>query len=213
MPEPVGRGIPGGAPDKPWGLFKQPDQRSCGAASLVVARILGDPAYDLYVAGGSLDNPRTVAGAKVVQERFRAETLTMHQRITGLADVSGKPQVPWPRTFGTPPWAVARQLSGTRAADGSRATYSWHVARTSLTQAYSRLLDAGRAGRVSAIFIGSTWIPRHVVLVAGINPAGALQVYDPARGRLSELDRLAFTGGDIDIAGWDVAWFVVTPDG
>jgi len=28
---------------------------------------------------------------------------------------------------------------------------------------------------------------------------------------VSELRRLAFLRGEIDIAGWDVAWFVVTP--
>ena len=84
----------------------------------------------------------------------------MHRRITGLADTSGRPQVPWPRKFGTPPWAVARQLSATPAADGSTTAYAWHVARTSLPSAYERLLDSTAAGRVAAIFIGSTWLPR-----------------------------------------------------
>jgi hypothetical protein len=135
----------------------------------------------------------------------------MHQHVTGLADTSGKPQIPWPRKYGTPPWAVARQLSGTPAADGTRATYGWHLARTSLPSAYQRLLDAARAGRVSSVFIGSTWLPRHVVLVVDATSSGSLHVYDPARGELEELDRLAFQGSRIDIAGWDVAWFVVTP--
>jgi hypothetical protein len=65
---------------------------------------------------------------------------------------------------------------------------------------------------VSSIFIGSTWLPRHVVLVVDATTSGGLHVYDPARGVLTELDRLAFTGGRIEIAGWNVAWFVVTPD-
>ena len=197
-------------PEAPWGLFVQPDQRSCGAASLVVARFLGDPEYRKLLEGGSVTSPRTVAGDAALRERFKTETLTMHQRITGLADTSGKPQIPWPRKFGTPPWAVARQLSATLGADGTTTAYSWHVARTSLSTAYQRLLDATTAGRVAAIFIGSTWLPRHVVLVVG--SAGAtVQVYDPARGRLSSLDKVAFTGSRIDIAGWNVAWMVVTP--
>jgi hypothetical protein len=201
------------SPGQPWELFVQPDQRSCGATAMVVARILGDPAYAQYVEGtGGLQNARTVAGARALEERFRTEALAMHARITGLSDVSGRPQIPWPRKYGTPPWAVARQLSATRAADGTTTPYSWHLARTELAQAYSRLLDASRAGRVSAIFIGSTWIPRHVVLVVDATPRGTLHVYDPARGRLPELDRFAFLGNRIDIAGWDVAWMVVTPD-
>jgi hypothetical protein len=179
---------------------------------MVVARFLGDPEYRKLLEGGSLTSPRTLAGDTALRERFKSETLAMHQRITGLADVSGKPQVPWPRKFGTPPWAVARQLSGTVGTDGTRATYSWHVARTSLPAAYQRLLDASRAGRVSAIYVGTTWVPRHVALVVDATERDTLHVYDPARGRLDELDRLAFTGNQVDIAGWDVGWFVVTPD-
>jgi hypothetical protein len=195
----------------PWQLFVQPDQRSCGAAAMVVARFLGDPVYRTLLEGGSLTSPRTLAGDTALRERFTTETLAMHQRITGLADVSGRPQVPWPRKLGTPPWAVARQLSGTVGADGTRATYSWHVARTSLPGAYQRLLDASQAGRVSAIYIGTTWVPRHVALVVEATARGTRNVYDPARGRLDELDRLAFLGNRVDIAGWDVAWVVVTP--
>jgi hypothetical protein len=197
--------------EAPWGLFVQPDQRSCGAAAMVVARFLGDPAYRSQLEG-TLESPRTLAGNTALRERFTRETLAMHQRITGLADVSGQAQIPWPRKFGTPPWAVARQLSGTPAADGTRATYSWHVARTSLSGAYQRLLDAAATSRVSAIFVGNTWLPRHVVLVVDATPSSTLRVYDPARGRLHELGRSAFLGGEIDIAGWDDAWFVVTPD-
>lgn len=198
-------------PEAPWGLFVQPDQRSCGAASLVVARFLGDPAYRELLEGGSLTSPRTVAGEAALRERFEAETLSLHRQITGLADTSGRPQVPWPRKFGTPPWAVARQLSRTPGADGTTTPYGWHVARTSLSSAYQRLLDATQADRVAGLFVGSTWVPRHVVLVVGATGA-TLEVYDPARGRLHTLDKVTFTGSRIDIAGWDVAWMVVTPD-
>jgi hypothetical protein len=201
-------------PDQPWDLFVQPDQRSCGATALVVARILGDPEYAAYVDGTTdLAHARTVAGDLRLKERFRAEALTMHRRITGISDVSGRAQIPWPRAFGTPPWAVARQLSATPSADGTPATYSSHVARIGLSGAFNRLLAAGDAGRVSSIFVGSTWLPRHVVLVVDRTAAGTVHVFDPARGRVSELDRAAFTGRKIGIAGWDVAWFVVTPDG
>ena len=178
---------------------------------MVVARFLGDPDYRRLLQGGTLDNPRTVAGDAALRERFKTETLAMHQRITGAADVSGRAQIPWPRAFGTPPWAVARQLSATPAADGTHATYSWHLARTSPTGAHDRLLDATRAGRVSAIFIGSRWLPRHVVLAVDATGTDGLHVYDPAHGQLDTLTRKAFVDGDIDIAGWDTAWFDVTP--
>ncbi len=187
-------------PDAPWNLFVQPDQRSCGATVLVVAKLLADPQYAAYVEG-----------ADGLAARFRAEALAMHQRVTGLADTSGRPQLPWPRAFGTPPWAVARQLGATPAADGSHATYSWRLVRTSQSASYDRLLAAARTGRVSAVYLGSTWIPRHVVLVVDATPQGTLHVYDPAAGRLTELARAAYAGNHVGIAGWDVVWFDVTP--
>ena len=76
------------------GGLRQPDQRSCGAACLVVARMLLDPAY-----------------ADLAARAFRPEVLGMHGRVTGPVDARGALQVPWPRALGTPPWAVARQLS------------------------------------------------------------------------------------------------------
>ena len=191
--------------------LRQPDATTCGAAVLVMARSISDPGYAELLATGL--HPLTgyrLPGA--IQERFAAEALAMHRRTTSSVDVRGAAQLPWPQKYGTPPWAVARQLSGTVGADGTRATYSWHVARTSLPGAYQRLLDATRAGRVSAIYVGTTWVPRHVALVVEATATGTLNVYDPARGRLDELDRLAFLGNRVDIAGWDVAWFVVTPD-
>lgn len=189
-------------PEVPWGDFVQPDQRSCGATAMVVARILNDPAYAAFVEGTG-----------DVRGRFRTEALAMHRRITSLADVSGRAQLPWPRALGTPPWAVARQLSGTRAADGTLASYGWHTCRLSPGTAFDRLLAAAAVGRVSALYLGSTWLPRHVVLVTGSAPTGTVQVFDPAHGRLREVTREAFTGRRVAIAGWDVPWFVVVPHG
>ena len=187
-------------PDLPWNQLVQPDQRSCGAAVLVVARMLGDPTYDAFVGGAGL-----------LSQRFRDEVLAMHRRVTSLAAVSGRAQLPWPQAFGTPPWAVANQLSGTRAADGSLAAYASHLARTSKASSWDRLVAAAGRGRVSAVYIGSTWLPRHVVLVVDAAADGDLHVYDPAGGRLDTLGRDAYTGNRIGIAGWNQAWFDVTP--
>jgi hypothetical protein len=185
-------------PDLPWHLLVQPDQSSCGATVLVVARMLGDPAYDALVEGG---------GAA----RFRSEVLAMHRRITGVADISGRAQLPWPQALGTPPWAVARQLSGTRASDGSQATYTWHLARTNQAVSWDRLVAAAGRGRVSAVYLGSTWLPRHVTLVVAA-AGGTLQVYDPARGQLVAVSRDSYVANRVGVAGWDTVWLDVTPD-
>ena len=75
--------------------LRQPDRRSCGAASLVMARRLVHPRYARLVSD---------------QETFAHEAATLHRRLTSLADTAGGWQVPWPRALGTPPWAVAREL-------------------------------------------------------------------------------------------------------
>ncbi len=88
----------------------QPDERSCGAAVLVVARALLDRGYaELLVSGRHPGTGFVLPGS--LADRFRHETLAMHARVTGLVDAAGRLQVPWPRALGTPPWAVARQLS------------------------------------------------------------------------------------------------------
>jgi hypothetical protein len=102
----------------------QPDHRSCGAAVLVVARALLDQGYaELLVSGRHPGTGLALPGS--LADRFRHEALAMHARVTGPVDAAGRLQVPWPRALGTPPWAVARQLSatgGSAAAGGSVAS-------------------------------------------------------------------------------------------
>ena len=75
--------------------LQQPDRRSCGAASMVMARRLVHPLY---------------AGLVGEQATFAHEVTTLHRRLTSLSDTAGGWQLPWPPAFGTPPWAVAREL-------------------------------------------------------------------------------------------------------
>ncbi len=70
--------------------LRQPDQRSCGAAVLVAAQMLHDPAYAELVLAGR--HPRTgyaLAGG-TAQERFAAECTAMLRRATGAVDVRGR---------------------------------------------------------------------------------------------------------------------------
>lgn len=170
----------------PFGpTLRQPDQRSCGAASLVVARLVLDESY----------------AARAVP-RFAAEVLAAHRGLTGATGPTGRLQVPWPRALGTPPWALARQLSGT----GVRVR--WRLSRWSRPAAYDRLLEGVRAGVPVPVYVGSRWLPRHVVL--GLAAHGdAVEVYDPARGGLTRLDRAGFVGARLGLGRWDVAWFVL----
>lgn len=173
------------------GSLRQPDQRSCGPSSLVVARLLLDERYaGSVLPGGS--------------SRFRDEVLGLHRRVTRPV-LAGRLQLPWPRALGTPPWAVARELSTIPPPAASRARL---VLRRG--PAYERVESALRGGRPVPVYVGSRWLPRHVVLAVGARDEG-LDVYDPAAGRLVAVSRGAFTTSRLRLSGWDRAWFVVLP--
>ena len=181
----------------------QPDNHSCGPASLVVARALRDEGYARLLADGV--HPATGWSLEGdVPQRFAAETLAMHRRITGPIDLGGRLQIPWPRAFGTPFWAVARQLSA--GSDRYRA----RPALSGLP--ISRVRSAVAAGLPVPAYVGDLWSPRHVVLIVGAEPYGGLRVYDPARGRVLSLSAAELEQGALPFGRWNRAWFVVLPE-
>lgn len=163
--------------------LRQPDQRSCGAASVVMARALRDPSYgDLLVVPG----------------RFRAEVLAVHGALTSRRDRAGHPQLPWPRALGTPPWAVARELALLTGADHDVDLVRWRRQDT-----FDRLSTVG-----GVLFVGNAWLPRHVVLV--LPGAGdAARCYNPSSGRVVRFSRAGFVGGRLALGRWQVPWFTV----
>lgn len=163
--------------------LRQPDQRSCGPSSLVAARLLLDPARD-----------RTA---------FAAEVLALHRELTAPV-MFGRAQLPWPRALGTPPWAVARALS-----QWTGRRYRTRVVRFGGRGAAHDAVRAA-AGLPCPLYVGSAWLPRHVVLaVAG--DAG-VEVYDPARGTVEPQPREPYAAGRVTATGrWRVPWFTVLP--
>jgi hypothetical protein len=134
---------------------------------------------------------------------FRERVLALHRRLTSPVDSRGRAQLPWPRALGTPPWAVARHLA---ALVGTPYVTRW--TRTG-RRAVDSLPPAGPLTPV-ALYVGSRWLPRHVVLVVGADAEG-LAVYEPAGGRLVRVARTALAGHRLGLAGWDVPWFSVVP--
>jgi len=191
----------------PWAALVQPDSLSCGPSSLVVARMLADPSYAASLGVAPTGSAALLDSAGVAA-RFRDEVLAMHRRVTSSAAPDGRAQLPWPRRLGTPPWAVARQLAATPGPDGTSVPYGWHLVRTDPATGFARL---SRSPRVTALFLGNDWLPRHIVLVIDTTPERALRVYDPARGRVVLVEREDFTRRRLGVAGWDAPWFVVTP--
>jgi hypothetical protein len=169
----------------------QPDERSCGAAVLVAAQLLTTP-----------------PSAKVAATPgwFRTEVLALHRRITSTRDVSGRWQLPWPRLIGTPPWAIAHHLSAV--------TGRPHHAQLVINRdAAFEQLTAATNGSAVPLYIGNRWLPRHVVLVTGLAPEGALHCYDPARGTVVTMTREAFVSGQLAGSRWHRPWFTILPRG
>lgn len=169
-------------------MLHQPDRRSCGAASLVMARRLVHPRY---------------AGLVGDQATFAHEVATLHQRLTSLADTSGGCQVPWLRAIGTPPWAAAREL---RLLTG--VPYAVHVVRAG-HRTWPHLGGVAPQ-RPAAVFVGDRFLPRHVVLVTGVE-GGHAATYEPASGRTLAVSRERWEQGPLELAGWDRPWLVVSP--
>jgi hypothetical protein len=176
----------------------QPDQRSCGASTLVAARMLIDPDYAERVGGA--------------RDGFAQESLSMHRRVTGFVDVHGLLQVPWPRVIGTPPWAVARQMSALSGPGLPPVDYDVHLVRGDRAALVERIRDAVAADRPVPIYVGDRWLPRHVVLaIARAEPDG-LRVYNPGGGRIVEVRTADFDGSRLPLGRWTKPWFVVLPD-
>ncbi|WP_139978121.1 hypothetical protein [Nocardioides litoris] len=171
------------APPSVAGL-RQPDRRSCGAACVVVAADLAadrDP------------------GAR--RATFGADVLATHRRLVRLV-LRGRPQPPWTRLLGTPPWAVARELSAVTGVRHRVRLVRWGRARRAA--AHDRLQAGG------ALFVGDRWLPRHVVLALP-GPGPEVRVYEPAAGAGVRLDRERTAAGTLRLAGWSHPWFTVTP--
>jgi hypothetical protein len=89
--------------------------------------------------------------------------------------------------------------------------YSWRLARWRRNQAYDRVLAGLQTGLPVPLYVGSGLLPRHVVLLLDEGEAGAVDVYNPARGRLTTMSRDAFVARKLGLGSWHVPWFTVTP--
>ncbi len=163
--------------------LQQPDQVSCGAASVAAARVL--------LTRWRPDDP---------EASIRAE----HRRLTSTLSHRERTQMPWPRRLGTPPWAVANALS---ALTGERIA-TMH-ARPRPAVGYDVLTEQVR-NRPVGVYLGSRWLPRHVVLAFAAPDGGsAVRLFDPARGTVVDVARERWEGNRVGVGGWSHLWFVV----
>lgn len=164
--------------------LQQPDPLSCGATSVVAARVLLRPPW----------RPDDAA------EAIRAE----HRALTSHRTPRGRWQMPWPRRLGTPPWAVAAALGVL----SEQRVASVH-ARPRPELGYE-VLVAQLATRPVAVYVGSRWLPRHVVLALEAPDAGlSIRLFDPGSGRIELVEAGRWRQHRLGIGPWDHLWFVL----
>lgn len=188
--------------------FRQPDQTTCGSSSLIMAKMINTPVYgaDVLAPGGD-----ATVDLVAVTKRFDQAVLSMHRTTGGWKDSAGTWQLPWPTQLGTPPWAVARQMSVTGGSGRPGTKYRARLANPAdLGASYDAVTSAVDAGECVPLFIGDDVMARHVVLVSG-ESGGGLSIYDPSSGSWVTASRDAYISGRIGVAGWSQPWFVVTP--
>lgn len=176
--------------------LRQPDATTCGASVAVLARRLIGGASAATLAGD--------AASGFGAEEFGRRVVATHVRLTSRRDAIGRPQLPWPRALGTPPWALAREMSlltGRRHRVAFVRDRRRHLERLRA--------EASPASPVPA-YVGNRWLPRHVVLVLGPTDAG-LSVYDPAAGFPVEITADDWTAATMHVGGWPRPWLVVVP--
>ncbi|MCH8613385.1 hypothetical protein [Arsenicicoccus dermatophilus] len=174
---------------------RQSTPTTCGSSCLVVARMLADPAYAERVGSGGF-----------AAEERRMPLLTNRIRPWGRVL-----QLPWPRSLGTPPWGAAAVLArvlglGRRGVRRQVVRWSSPATRTAVLDGLS---PGVRSGRCALVYVGSRWLPRHVVLLVPPADGVGVDVYEPAAGQVLPLDTDDFVRGLTTLAGWTRVWLVV----
>lgn len=187
---------------------------TCGSACLTVARMLVDPVFASWVRTGDPHPPGSPAGATQA-ERFAAYERVVMRRTNGVLSGGRRPNLPWPRALGTPPWGALRELEFGAARLGTR--YTLDLLRGAdeygLVERFETLQQVVADGEPALLYIGNAVLPRHIVLVLPGDGDRMLDVYDPGTGRVGHLRRDEVVQHRMRLSGWDVPWVAVRPTG
>lgn len=188
---------------------------TCGSASLTVARMLIDPAFARWVRDGipkdARDDGAPEPDRRTPAQRFAAYEQVVMSRTNALRGPGHRLQLPWPRALGTPPWGARAELEQGASEPGADYRVAWlrRLRGPSLEHAYAALRARVRRGRPALLYVGSAWLPRHVVLVLPPTADHQLDVYEPSAGQVVDLPRQPFVARRLAVAGWDQPWAAV----
>ena len=181
---------------------------------MVMAKMINTPDYGTTILQPGDDG---AIDTDAVKQRFDVAVLAMHVATGGWKDSAGSWQLPWPAQLGTPPWAVARQMSASGGSGVAGTSYRSHLVNPlDPGSSYTAITAAVNAGQSVPLFIGNDVMARHVVLVTGHTQVensddDGLSIYDPSCGRWVSATRAGFVGNNIDVAGWGQPWFTILP--
>lgn len=209
----------------------QSSPTSCGAACLVLARMLIDPGYAQWIVGESGEPAAASAvstvgdagvgtgaagagGADAQLERWRQAQTEVVRRTNAVGRYPGLLQAPWPANLGTPPWGARAELERSCSLPG--VSYEVRMVRFHSDAALGSVFDGTLArvgvGRPVLCYVGSDMMPRHIVLWLRTEPDAPVLQYDPVDGSLTRPVRAAFVGRRMGSAGWDMPWLLLRPD-
>ncbi|MDO4785000.1 MAG: hypothetical protein Q3997_07955 [Propionibacteriaceae bacterium] len=174
------------------GRFTQPDRTTCGSSTIVMSRMINDPAYAMYIQTGI--DPRGVlpdATGTSPEKRFGHAALAMHDETNEW----------WPQAWGTLPQAVDDQMSHPDHPAGvPGTTYRSRLVDLSAPEAtYDAILDAVSRGHTVPLYsygINEPGSGAHVTLVVGAS-GDTVTVYEPGEGKVVTMTRNEFNQADL----------------
>jgi hypothetical protein len=170
------------------------------------------PEFARWIVSG-IDPKGGPSDPRSEQDRFAECERTVMNRTNGIRAAGGKWNIPWPHAMGTPPWGAETELEDAAAPPGASYAMRWVRLGSSeaLRDVHRDLVRLVREGLPALLYIGNSWLPRHVTLVLPGDGGAPLDVYDPATGSVTELAPERFASRTLDIAGWNVPWITVQP--
>lgn len=186
----------------------QPDGTTCGSSSLVMSRMVNNPAYAMQVIDG-YDPVTGQSTTGTPQSRFANESLAMHERTNAWHDRDGNWNPAWPMGLGTHPNDVAREMSAAGGSGVPGTRYEVDYALGDRADTFDRMVAASQAGHTVPVYVGDG-VPRHVVLATAAD-AGTVTFYEPGEGKTVTVTREQWINGDSNLGGWDRPWAVVVP--
>lgn len=178
----------------------QPDNNTCGSASLVAMKMLRHPGYAELML--SAPDPQGV---------FAQATLGVLRTTNAGRDRSGRRQLPWPQIGGTRPAAMIRLLHSDEGFARPGVRYrNVVVDPADPTPVFEAITATVSGGEPVPLYVGDHRWMQHIVLAVGAEDR-RLVAYNPAHGGFDVIEQAEFTRDEISVGPWTRPWLAILP--